>query len=199
METISKKKEGDNLNFIIIMGPSGCGKTALCKRLYESYGLCTAFGHTTRPPREEDEWGIIYENEDFFEQHQELGDICIYTEFHGNKYCALKSQITDNDIYITDKNGIDSFFENYDGEKEIKIIYLDVPDDVLYERLVKRDGEEKAQSRIKHDKIAFKDAEKYADFILTELNLDKLASQVRQIWKYGRLRSKDTNLFIRKE
>lgn len=89
----------------LLVGESGSGKTAVSKFLAQNFNMKVLQSYTTRPPRYEGEEGHIFISE---EEFQALENKVAYTEFDGYKYCATKEQIEKSDIYIIDKDGIET-------------------------------------------------------------------------------------------
>jgi dephospho-CoA kinase len=100
------------------------------------------------------------------EEFDKLTDFVGYTEFAGNKYCATSAQVEINDLYVIDPKGVDYFREHYKGNKTVKVIYIDSPVSVVYERMLQRAVEndvnyfeavDSALARIENDVIEFAD------------------------------------------
>ena len=180
---IPNRKEVSNLeNIILLVGRSGSGKSAICKELYERYGLSSVESYTTRPPRYHNEKGHVFISDEEFD---ELEDIIAYTEFNGYRYCATEEQIMENDIYIIDPAGIDFFDENYHGDKKPIVVYLDVDEDTCFDRMAKSRGIKEATERIINDAEAFKNADKMADVCIENYDIDTTVEQIRKIWRNG--------------
>lgn len=169
-------------NFILLMGKSGSGKTTVANELYNRYGLSSIESYTTRPPRYEGEKGHTFVNDYEFD---ELEDMVAYTEFNGYRYCATSEQVEENHIYVIDPAGVEYFDEHYIGDKKVIVVYLDVDDDVCFERMVADRGVEAAKERIENDKVAFKCAASMADVCIENTDLDATVEQIRNIWRRG--------------
>ena len=147
----------------LIVGVSGSGKTTIVEQLEQKYGLKSIQSYTTRSKRHENETGHIFVTDDEFDK---LTDFVGYTEFAGNKYCATSAQVETNDLYVIDPKGVDYFREHYNGNKTVKVIYIDSPVSVVYERMLQRAVEndvnyveavDSALARIENDVIEFAD------------------------------------------
>lgn len=162
-----------NRSLILLVGKSGSGKTTLayaCRnktkdniKILESY--------TTRPKRFDWEEGHIFITED---EYHALPNKVANTYYRGNYYCATEEQVKENDIYVIDMNGINSFKSNYKGDKTFKIIYLDVPWYKRFYRMVLR-GDKLLEviKRLLNDHKAFKSAKEQADIILKNVGLNE--------------------------
>lgn len=169
-------------NFILLMGKSGSGKTTVANELYNRYGLSSIESYTTRPPRYKGERGHTFISDEEFD---ELTDMVAYTDFNGYRYCATSEQVEDNQIYIIDPAGVDYFDEHYVGDKDVIVVYLDVDDDICFERMVKDRGVEEAEARLKNDAVAFKDARAMADVCIENEDLTTTVNMIREIWRHG--------------
>lgn len=140
-------------NIYLVVGRSGVGKTSVANKLCEDYGLKSIKSYTTRKPRYEDEKGHIFISDGEFDG---LTDIIAETRFDNHRYCSTKEQIDNNDLYVVDLSGVETFKERYDGNKKPIVLYLTADENVLIERMENRgDSEKSAKQRIVHDKTAF--------------------------------------------
>lgn len=177
----------------LIVGISGSGKTTIVEQLEQKYDLKSIQSYTTRPKRHDNETGHIFVTDEEFDK---LTDFVGYTEFAGNKYCATSAQVETNDLYVIDPKGVDYFREHYKGNKTVKVIYIDSPVSVVYERMLQRAVEndvnyfeavDSALARIENDTIEFADYIHHTakvDFTVTN-NLDTdINDLVDKIYRY---------------
>lgn len=146
-----------NKRIILLIGRSGTGKTTIANILSKKYGLKSIESYTTRAPRYPGEKGHTFITS---YEMDNLEDMCAYSYFDGNKYCATKQQIDDSDIYVVDLMGLLSFayeyIDYYNGEKTPIVFYLDGDKDVLNDRMRERgDSEKQINKRIKNDDEKF--------------------------------------------
>lgn len=145
---------------VLIVGESGSGKSTICDELTKSYGLKQVKSYTTRPRRSANEDGHTFVNNEEFDK---LENICAFTLFNGNRYCATSEQVDNADLYIIDPKGVEYFMNHYNGKKIPMVIYIDVDKKTRRERMRKRgDGQDKVDKRIKHDEESFGDVDEYA-------------------------------------
>ena len=97
-------------NIYLIVGCSGSGKTTITEQLEQKYGLKSIQSYTTRKPRYDGESGHTFVSDEEFDK---LTDMVAYTEFAGNRYCAIAEQVENNDLYIIDPKGVDFFMKSY--------------------------------------------------------------------------------------
>ena len=180
-------------NIFLIVGCSGSGKTTITEQLAMKYGLKSIQSYTTRPPRYDGETGHTFIS---IEEFDKLTDICAYTEFAGNRYCATAEQVENNDLYVIDPNGIDYFIKSYKGKKTPKIIFIDSDLTTRYDRMVKRAEDkgdvfltavDKALNRIKNDVVEFYDYthnNAHVDFKVRNNKNDNLNQVVDKIYDY---------------
>ena len=177
----------------LIVGCSGSGKTTITEQLEQKYGLKSIQSYTTRPKRYEDESGHIFVSDEEFDK---LTDMVAYTEFAGNRYCAIAEQVENNDLYIIDPKGVDFFMKAYKGSKTPKIIFISSNLTTRYERMVKRaetkgkshqEAIESSLTRIVNDAEEFYDyiqGQAWIDYVCKNNSNDKLEDVVDKIFDH---------------
>ena len=177
----------------LIVGCSGSGKTTITEQLEQKYGLKSIQSYTTRPKRYEDESGHIFVSDEEFDK---LTDMVAYTEFAGNRYCAIAEQVENNDLYIIDPKGVDFFMKAYKGSKTPKIIFISSNLTTRYERMVGRaetkgkshqEAIESSLTRIVNDAGEFYDyiqGQAWIDYVCKNNSNDKLEDVVDKIFDY---------------
>lgn len=146
--------KGDKI--VCLIGESGSGKTTMAKKL-EDDGYNIIYSYTTRPPREEDEWGHRF-------IHQKETDLNIAPEnnfiahqvLYGEHYFALPYQYQGKgiSIYVIDPVGVRQLKERVD-DAEIVVIYLQCDEEVRYARMLDSRAPDEVQERIEKDKKIF--------------------------------------------
>lgn len=161
---------------IAIIAPSGAGKTSLVNKVSKKYGYSVLKSYTTRPPRENDEADLTshtfcsMEEAAFFADQKQIVCSCWFT---GNFYFATKEQLDTSDLYVVDVKGIKDLYRNY-HDRPIISIYLDVPPEIVADRMSKRgDSDEDIFRRLQHDSEAFKGAKDYVDFVCDNTSQEK--------------------------
>ena len=164
----------------LIVGKSGVGKTSVINELCQRYGLSEVISYTTRHRRLKEGNTHIFVDKQAFESIKD--NLVAFTEFDGNLYGVDAQAIEDNDLYSIDIKGINFFKSHYTGNKPFKIILIDAPEDVCHMRMITRgDSHIAIAKRLANDKIAFKDVEKIADYIVEN---DYFNSCVKSIYDY---------------
>lgn len=118
-----------NDKIVLIVGPSGSGKSTIAEYMEKLYNLKNVVSYTTRKPRYEGEKGHVFLTEDVFKS---LPDMCAYTFFNGNHYGVTADVVNRSDLYIIDPAGVDYFKEHYTGIKSPVVVYIDVPEDIMF-------------------------------------------------------------------
>lgn len=186
----------------LIMGESGCGKDTIVNALCKRYGYTRLRSYTTRPSRgtHEDKLSHIFVNDTEFNN---LKDIVAYTQFDGYRYAATKEQLEKADFYIIDYAGIRNLEETYEGERELRIIYITSSDADRFLWMKKRYGNDtdatfEAMRRIKHDRLAFDNemCRAIADYVVensTYRTMDEVIEEVHNIIINDREEPKDAS------
>ena len=141
---------------IVLSGPSASGKTEVAKRLMSEYGIKRVITTTTRPMRKGEVDGIDYYfvSKERFKEMVNEGLFVEYTEYNGNLYGSLKSEIADNKVIAIEPNGMRAYIALNDPH--IIVFYLDVCEKVRRERMLMRgDSPENVEQRLIEDKVRF--------------------------------------------
>lgn len=169
---------------IVLAGASASGKTEIAKLLASKYGITKIVTTTTRPKRKGEVNGVDY----FFVTPQEFEKMIRedkfveYTFFNGNLYGSTKDQIANNKCVVIDPAGLRS----YVGLKNDSIVtfYLEADEETRRKRMISRGDEpEKIESRIAHDREAFKKENIVkVDYIIKNSSDDVLEDVCDQIY-----------------
>lgn len=180
-------------NIYLIVAPSGAGKTLVTELLEQEYGYKSIQSYTTRQPRYEGERGHTFISNEEFNTLVKNETVVAYTEFCGNRYCATAKQVEESDLYVIDPKGIEYFLTKYNGNKGVKVIYINSTTSTRYERMVERGLEngstrlkasEKALKRIENDVIEFYDYthnKAKADFVVENNDGDDINTVVDKV------------------
>lgn len=168
---------------IIISGVSSSGKNtimnALVKRI-DNLKVLTKSSATTRAPRESDkEFGVyVYMSKIEFEQAIDNGEFFEYELVHQNYYGTLKDRVemavNSKDVdYIRDVEvkGNVNFRKAY--KDKILSIFIDAPNEVLRERLIKRgDKPEDIELRLSRSELE-RSYKPHYDLVVENIDLEK--------------------------
>lgn len=118
-------------------------------------------------------------------EYAKLSDIVAETVFDGYEYCATASQVDEADIYIIDPDGVNSFINKYRGFKKPIIINITLDRDERFRRMRMRDGEEKAEKRLRHDDVVFNEftADKYPNIEFYTIENSDSSLTAKKIWR----------------
>lgn len=141
---------------IVLSGPSASGKTEVAKRLMNEYGIKRVITTTTRPMRNGEVNGVDYYfvSREKFESMIKEDLFVEYTEYNGNLYGSLKSEVADNKVIAIEPNGMRAYIALNDPH--IIVFYLDVCEAIRRERMLMRgDNPECVEQRLIEDKVRF--------------------------------------------
>ena len=141
---------------LMLLGPSGSGKTEVASALNRLYGYKIAKSYTTREKRSigEDNHYFITKSE-----YDNLKDKVIPVCYGDNYYCYTKNELENSDIIVAEPSAIYGLVQE---KIDFAIVYFDVPNNVLIERMKKRgDSDEKIVDRLTSDSSVFKDMKKH--------------------------------------
>lgn len=170
--------------FVIISGVSGAGKnTVISHLLNESNNRFLIKSATTRQRRldvknDADIYDFLSEEE--FKKHDQNGDFFETNNYRGFWYATQNKElqkIIDNpeNIYFKDIDvlGTQKLVKYLKGKCKVLTIFLEVPDDVLYDRLIKRgETDERAKYRIARGGME-REYKKHYDLIIDNIDLEK--------------------------
>lgn len=168
-------------HILLLVGESGSGKTTVADILQNKYGYKQLQSYTTRSPRYENEQGHIFiTKQDFCKIDK--NDMVAYTYYNDNHYFATSQQVDENDVYVIDIKGIEYFKDKYKGNKHPYVVYLQVPEEIRKERMLNRNDDiNKVQERIDIDKQEFKQADKFCNVVMQNLNSEETAAYLNYV------------------
>ena len=153
---------------IIIAGKGGSGKDYLVKLMRER-DFTYSVSHTSRPPREGELDGVDY----YFisrDQALEMADrnnFYEWVEFNGWIYGTSINEFNRANLFIMTPSGIVKL--KPEDRKESLIIFIDISELILRERLQLRNDADKSERRINADREDFKNFSDF-DCIITNPN-----------------------------
>lgn len=187
--------------FIILTGKTASGKDTIKFALLRKYPLLKKVTTTTsRAPRSNETDGIDYHflTRDQFESKIQKGDFAEYVEYGGNLYGTQKKEL-EQTLKVDFLWKIDpsragearQFIErSYPADiakdliESILVIYINTPDEVVLQRLRKRNlSEEEIEKRMLDDKRIWDKYKNSYDFIIENETgkLDQTISKIEQI------------------
>jgi len=132
---------------ILIVGPAASGKTTLAKQL-QAKGFDIGKLYTTRPPRDESD-------DEYYFYEPDKCDVFVAHVFNEWKYTLTFSELKFCDVFIVGPK-MAQIIKDTHPEHRYLTIFLDVPESVRYERLMKREMPgDTAIGRIGRDRADF--------------------------------------------
>ena len=162
------------MSTIILVGKTACGKSTTAK-LMEKLGYQRIVTDTTRPKREGETDGIDYHfrTQDEFEALKEAGYYAESVDYEAAfGHCSYGSakgsyESSQNSVIVLNPYGLKMVKDNVIAGSIISI-FLDVPEDILVERLHTRgDTEDEIVRRLEHDRIDFADMSEICDYTIS--------------------------------
>ena len=142
---------------IVLAGASASGKTEIAKLLAKKYGITKIVTTTTRAKRKGEVDGIDYffVTPQKFERMIREDKFVEYTFYNGQLYGSTKDQIAKDKCVVIDPAGLRSYVALQDPS--IVTFYLEADEETRRKRMfIRGDEPEKIESRINHDREAFK-------------------------------------------
>ena len=159
------------LEKIILVGPAASGKDYVCKYLKDK-GLRKSITYTTRPCRDKEEDDKDYHFIDDKQFNQMINENKFYEwdNFIGWFYGSSSEDFVNSQLFIKTPKGVSRL--DSEDRKKCFIVYLDIPEDIIRERLNGRnDSNDSNERRIMSDKEDFKDFTDY-DLRITDPTFD---------------------------
>jgi|GEM_PF-130611 len=159
---------------IILVGKTACGKSTTAK-LMEKSGYQRIVTDTTRPRRKGEMDGIDYHfrTQAEFEKLKRDGyyaeSVDYETAFGHCSYGSAKKayESSQNSVIVLNPYGLKMAKDNIVAGSVISI-FLDVPEDILVERLhIRGDAEDEITRRLEHDRIDFADMSEVCDYTIS--------------------------------
>lgn len=149
---ITKK---DKIRRLILVGKAASGKDYVRKQL-EKLGMKYCVSHTTRPPRDGEVNGIDYYfiNVEQFSKMIERSEFYECVKFNYWLYGTSILEFENSNLFIMTPSGIEKLKPEHRSES--LIIYLDISEDFLIERLSQRNDADSAERRLISDREDFK-------------------------------------------
>lgn len=177
-------------NKVIITGKGGSGKSYLADKLQESTGLKLSPTYTTRSKRKNEEAGVEYN----FINVKNFKDL-IYNNFfitwvHKKWYYGISySDWNEYNLFILTPDHISKLDKK--NRKEALIIYLDIDDNLILERLNKRKKLgclDDQYRRFYADKKDFKNFKTFDIVLYKKYSLDELKKEIIKHFIYNNLK-----------
>ena len=154
---------------IEILGKEGSGKTTLSNELERRYGYKRIITYTTRPKKNDEMQEVDYRFIDkktfFMLKHK--GFFGETSEYNGWYYGSAKEDYKKNTVLIVTPNGSRQI-DKAVNMGNIKKVYLDVPDKILFSRLLNRNDMsiEEAYKKYLYDKGMYAGIEDEVDMCM---------------------------------
>ena len=111
---------------ICLIGKSGSGKTTIGEYIEREYMVNMIQSYTDRPMRYPNETGHTFISREAFDalRHE---DMIAYTKFGEYRYCCLKCDVRDRNVYVVDEIGYDYLTEHFGDDYQIIGVLVDRP------------------------------------------------------------------------
>ncbi|MGN1227024.1 MAG: guanylate kinase [Christensenellales bacterium] len=176
--------------FIILSGSSGAGKNTVINELFKNDKRLKKFvTYTTRQKRDGEVNHINYHfvTKEEFEEKQKNGEFLEVESIHGNMYGSsmidLISAIQQGHILINDfgVEGVKNLKDKLKGKVDIVTIYLNVPKDILRQRLIER-GDKADNIDVRMQRYEYENEfSKDYDYVIDNINLDETVRRIQGI------------------
>lgn len=103
---------------VCIVGESMAGKSFLAEYASWAHNMPILASYTDRPKRTHSETGHVFVSPRLFDKI-EKDNMIAYTKFGGCRYCATKTQVETDIIYVIDEDGLRELKSKFSDEYEI--------------------------------------------------------------------------------
>ena len=150
---------------VAILGKSGCGKSTTEASL-EKIGYNRIISYTTRKIRDGEvnhrEYHFINENQ--FQKLIDMGIMVEWATYNGNLYGSPKPVGNEKNVIVVEPDGLAKLVELYG--RQVVSVYIDTPNEVIEDRLNKRNNTTDRGSRKIEDNSKFDGIEDKVDIIV---------------------------------
>jgi guanylate kinase len=168
---------------LCIAGMSGTGKTLSANYLNTQYGIPVIESYTDRPKRTENETGHTFISKEEYDSFR-LEDMIAHTKFGNHRYCCLKKDIKDYNLYVIDEDGIRYLKDNFNNDYDITTLWIDSPINQRFHRLDEEYGLFIAEQRMQRDdNRKLIPIEQYDYVVDNSEDLGYLFSQLEDVFK----------------
>lgn len=176
--------------FVILTGVSGAGKNTVISRLLsEGDNRFLIKSATTRARRVDvkgDEEIYDFLSDEEFDRREANGEFFEVNQYRGFKYATQNKELQKiidhpENLYFKDIEvlGTQKLVKYLKGKVKFLTIFLDVPDDVLYDRLIKRgETDERARYRIERGGME-REYKPLYDLVIDNIDLEKTLQIIR--------------------
>ncbi len=177
--------------FVILSGVSGSGKnTVISQLLSEANNRFLIKSATTRARRTEVKNDAeIYDflTDEEFDKREANGEFFEVNNYRGFRYATQNHELQKiidhpENLYFKDIDvlGTQKLVNYLKGKVKVLTIFLDVPDDILYDRLIKRgETDERARYRIERGGLE-RGYKQFYDLVIDNIDLEKTLKTIRK-------------------
>ena len=173
---------------VFLSGISASGKGTVIAELAKQLPNLQFFKSATTRPRRENEDAYIYLTQEEFDQKVQNDEFFETEPVHGFYYGVLNKSLDmiigqPDKIFIKDidVHGMERIVKFLKGKAKVITIFLDAPDNVLYDRLIKRgESPERATIRLQRGQLERSYKDKY-DHVIENIDLDKTVNLIKEI------------------
>lgn len=173
--------------FVILSGVSGAGKNTVINHLLgEGNNRFLIKSATTREKYREDDNNYDFISDEEFDRREANGEFFETINVHTHRSATQNSELQKiidhpENLYFKDIDviGTQKLVAHLKDKAKVLTIFLDVPDDVLFDRLLKRgETEEKARLRISRGTTE-REYKRHYDLVIDNLDLEKTLQIIR--------------------
>ena len=173
--------------FVIFSGVSGAGKQTIMDAVMEDYANSEVVKSATTREKREGEDIHYYMTHKEFQAGIKKEEFFEYENVHGFMYGILnkdlKHVIDHPEIMFfkdVDVHGTEKLVKYLKGKTKVVTIFLDCPDEILHDRLLKRgESEERVKVRLQRGAMERPYKDKY-DFAIDNIVLDETIAKVKE-------------------